>query len=244
MASDEPDDSTIFARTNPLNPLVRLELIACENTLNSNATHQEELYQKQLASWDFLASKGISKPHEQDFNPPCDIIRSAFVKFMHTAVVFAQHLHRLMAAVARIQRFYRSCKDEQNRRIEAVHDYWVEKEAVARHTMRDRIQRYKKANPNNSLFATGTHMLRDYLQARVPRALKLRAISETIEMRKHSWRKEWREYKKLQTKVRSSIPVFLSPPPPTCPRDASAWALVTQGGRGGGRVLMSNPEGA
>eukprot|EP01006_Ploeotia_vitrea_P033081 TRINITY_DN65228_c0_g1_i1.p1 TRINITY_DN65228_c0_g1~~TRINITY_DN65228_c0_g1_i1.p1 ORF type:complete len:922 (+),score=83.36 TRINITY_DN65228_c0_g1_i1:98-2863(+) len=183
------------------NPLVDLDLVAHEKKLSDQNSLREKHEKHLITSHNYLAAAGVQFPHGVSIDETVDTLRKYLLQFYKSADFFKQAVTRFFKAVKRLQQFARMAKALKQAKFIAMYEYWCSKEETVREYMKKRIQRYKRANPFSHVINSNQTMWRDYLQCRIPKALKMRTIAELYDERKKRFTTDWKEYAKVKVKL-------------------------------------------
>eukprot|EP00668_Euglena_longa_P012845 GGOE01015340.1.p1 GENE.GGOE01015340.1~~GGOE01015340.1.p1 ORF type:complete len:713 (+),score=128.86 GGOE01015340.1:147-2285(+) len=162
---------------------------------------RETLAQRKVESWEFLQSRRIRVSSITDLDGPVDILRATLGRFSFTSVALVLRLRILLHAVKVLQRFFRLSKYRMARRIGRIIEHWCSKEVAVRDTLRLSIQQFQKANAFQHAAVAHPALWHDYLQCRVPRALKEKTVCTVLQERRHQWRQEWQTHRQMQAKA-------------------------------------------
>jgi len=184
--------------------LVVLELSAQHDGTGLDASKEAES-RRRMESWEFLLSRGIHAAAGTDFDGPATAVRTALVRYRLSAAAIVFRIHAFLQSVRTAQRFVRRALERKRRRILEIVEHWTGKEGPVRDAMRARVQRYQRAHPFHRVVTANAPLWRDYLQCRVPRSLKVKAVEGVMALRKRAWHEEWTAYRLMQARVRGFV---------------------------------------
>eukprot|EP01012_Entosiphon_sulcatum_P018823 TRINITY_DN2361_c1_g2_i2.p1 TRINITY_DN2361_c1_g2~~TRINITY_DN2361_c1_g2_i2.p1 ORF type:complete len:638 (+),score=81.07 TRINITY_DN2361_c1_g2_i2:47-1960(+) len=191
-----------FGVQNLHNPLIELQIAATEAPRSREQRERGAREERRREeAWAFLAARGVAFPYGISLDDTVDMLRRFLQKLLMNFTFVRPLLRRFFASVLVTQRFVRRALHCRQQRIDQLFIFWCDNETQARNLMRERIQQYKRSNPTRHVLNNNSAVWRDYLQCRIPKALKMLTINQIYEERKRQWSAEWREYRRLRSRL-------------------------------------------
>eukprot|EP00667_Euglena_gracilis_P008920 EG_transcript_9055 len=156
---------------------------------------------RKVESWEFLQSRRIRISSLTGLDGPADVLRATLSRFSFTSTALVLRVRVLLHAVKVLQRFFRRSKRVLAQRVARVLEYWSSREAAVRETLRLSIQQFQRANAFQHAATAHPALWNDYLQCRVPKALKEKTVRTVLRERQRQWHREWQTHHEMQAKA-------------------------------------------